>query len=443
MEQFILSPDEVAQSNLNDGLDIWLVIGGSLWLAGVSVSLHVITWLTEEVLLNAGITFSTWIWFTLALIQGALVGIPAYVLWKVRSSERYRPIYLTWTLCSFFIIVLSPVRLVRPPSTQLAALLQIVCTSLFLALLLLFLKRRSSSELSKRYLTVSGIALAAGAAALMVYPWFVWEALGSLLDTLLGLIAAFVFGVTAGYLLAYFLFIPIRFTSKGIGRDLLLGGFAAGTMLLLMASAFGAQGLQVILMPILPALGIAVFGVCLFGQKEQAGVSWAAGAVLVGLTTAASTIFVDSDELVLSLAFGPRDVPYWTQSAVLVSIFIALLLSLVTLIARHRLTGSKHAAITGAVAAGAWIVGLFLYFAAGQPGFFGDQIFVIMADQVQLSDLDSQFASGERAEFVYHALVDHADKSQGSLRKTLDDLGFEYTPYYLVNSIAVDAGPVV
>ncbi|MFN2188078.1 MAG: hypothetical protein ACK2T3_04890, partial [Candidatus Promineifilaceae bacterium] len=61
MEQFILSPDEVAQSNLNDGLDIWLVIGGSLWLAGVSVSLHVITWLTEEVLLNAGITFSTWI----------------------------------------------------------------------------------------------------------------------------------------------------------------------------------------------------------------------------------------------------------------------------------------------------------------------------------------------------------------------------------------------
>ncbi|MCX6045220.1 MAG: S8 family serine peptidase, partial [Chloroflexi bacterium] len=46
----------------------------------------------------------------------------------------------------------------------------------------------------------------------------------------------------------------------------------------------------------------------------------------------------------------------------------------------------------------------------------------------------------ERRRFVYTTLVNQAEASQANLRKTLDQFGVEYTPYYLVNAIEVRGG---
>jgi subtilisin family serine protease len=90
------------------------------------------------------------------------------------------------------------------------------------------------------------------------------------------------------------------------------------------------------------------------------------------------------------------------------------------------------------LAAGAAVYGL-----AGRPGLFGERLFVVMADQADLTGLDTIADRPARIQATYQRLVQHAEASQAPLRKALEGWGLHYTPYYLVNAVLVDGGPVV
>src|SRR4029079_2439581 len=77
------------------------------------------------------------------------------------------------------------------------------------------------------------------------------------------------------------------------------------------------------------------------------------------------------------------------------------------------------------------------------PGLYGDRLFVVLADQADLSGLDGIADRPTRLRETYQRLGRHAERTQAPLRETLDRFGFSYTPYYLVNAIEVDAGPAV
>ncbi|MBX6358250.1 MAG: S8 family serine peptidase, partial [Micromonosporaceae bacterium] len=83
----------------------------------------------------------------------------------------------------------------------------------------------------------------------------------------------------------------------------------------------------------------------------------------------------------------------------------------------------------------------------GQPGLFGEKLFVVMRDQADLSIIDTsgggQARRDERARATYQLLVRQANASQASLRRQLDRLHLSYTPYYLVNGLEVEGGPAV
>jgi phosphoglycolate phosphatase-like HAD superfamily hydrolase len=91
----------------------------------------------------------------------------------------------------------------------------------------------------------------------------------------------------------------------------------------------------------------------------------------------------------------------------------------------------------------AWTIAGAIYLGSGHPGFFGDRLFVVMRDQADVSAAHSLSDAAERRRYVYETLVAHADDTQGRLRRTLDRLGVSYTPYYLLNGLAVDGGPLV
>src|SRR6185503_17744477 len=74
-------------------------------------------------------------------------------------------------------------------------------------------------------------------------------------------------------------------------------------------------------------------------------------------------------------------------------------------------------------------------------GFYGDQIFVILRDQADVSAAAAIPDREERLRTVYTTLTQHADTTQAGLRATLDRLGVAYQPYYLVNAIEVNGGP--
>ena len=87
-----------------------------------------------------------------------------------------------------------------------------------------------------------------------------------------------------------------------------------------------------------------------------------------------------------------------------------------------------------------WPVVIAAYFLAGQPGFYGDRLFVILKPQADVAFAAEITDYDERRQMVYTTLVEHADESQGQLRAALAGWGLRYTPYYLVNAVEVDGG---
>jgi subtilisin family serine protease len=264
-----------------------------------------------------------------------------------------------------------------------------------------------------------------------------------MLDTVLNLTASLLFGLTVALLLSDYLLKPIRRTSAGIGRDLLLGGLASGAALLAMAGAFGFNGLQLLLILVIPSLCVSAAGVGWYGQIQDEKTSWLAIAALVGLSTAAPMMFVDPDELNLILVFGTRDIPYWAFTAAVISMIIGLTFSSAFLLYRRFLSGLKPLKPLAAVLSLSWVVGIVIFLGTGQPGLHGDQLFVILNDQVNLDEFAGQVDINERQGLIYRALVDQAKESQAEIQQVLERVGIDYTSYYLVNALAVNGGQLL
>jgi subtilisin family serine protease len=77
---------------------------------------------------------------------------------------------------------------------------------------------------------------------------------------------------------------------------------------------------------------------------------------------------------------------------------------------------------------------------AGQTGFYGDRLFVILKEQADVSAAANMEDYNGRRQFVYDTLTHHANETQADLRGSLDGWGVDYTPYYLVNAIEVRGG---
>jgi subtilisin family serine protease len=68
---------------------------------------------------------------------------------------------------------------------------------------------------------------------------------------------------------------------------------------------------------------------------------------------------------------------------------------------------------------------------------------VVLRDQADLSGSTAIASREERARYVYTSLTTHATASQAGLRADLDRFGIRHRPYYLVNALEVEGGPLV
>jgi subtilisin family serine protease len=83
------------------------------------------------------------------------------------------------------------------------------------------------------------------------------------------------------------------------------------------------------------------------------------------------------------------------------------------------------------------------FFIWGNPGNYGDRLFVILKDQADISDVASIKDRDERLTEAYTRLTEHANNTQADLRETFDTFGIAYTPYYLENAMEVQGGTLV
>ncbi len=421
---------------------IIVFFGLFLWITLNTFFIQPVAWLSSQILLASGFPLPDYAWIVISIIHGLLLLIPTFLLALLWPNRRYRSIFQAWSLAATAIVLYSPVRLVGLPDVLAANALQIIISLILIGLLtgLLLIKNRPGPKLrpnASSFLTFSF-------SGLIILPWLAWGALGSPLDSFLNLLAGLLFGLFSGLLIAYFLFQPLAETSEEAGQSIVLGGLAAGATLLLLASGFGYGGLQLHLMIVLPPLSWALIMIAeWFDWERPVKLKWLPPALLIGLVAAVPMMMVDPDELNLELALGARDQLSWSLYAALASLVITMLLSLLLAIFHSFFARilTQRIQATGAVFIWSGILAVYLY--TGQPGFHGDQLFVILADQADITTASTIEDFDSRRQFVYDTLRMEATSDQAGIRRVLDRFGVKYTPYYLMNALAVDGGPLV
>jgi subtilase family protein len=277
----------------------------------------------------------------------------------------------------------------------------------------------------------AGFGIAAG--LLVLVPWLWFGAAGGSLETILAALAAAAVGWLATSVLDAGFWAP--WLEAGRARLVVLGGLVAGVALLLVGAGVGAAGPHLSALLILPALGFAAAALAPHRRAALAG--------LVAVAVFGPLALVDPEEVTLLLV--GRDVPLWTAVATGASLAVALLTGVVYAVVLARRT--VRSGVAAATAIGMAVVAGVVYVGLGQPGLYGDRLFVVLRDQADLSSVTTtgpgatgQAGRDTRVRAVYQLLVAHAERTQAGLRHELDRLHVGYRPYYLVNGIEVDGG---
>ena len=426
-----------------------LFAGATVWIVLVTFATHGIAWFADQMMLIEGVPMPWFAWPLISWAHGLALALPVAPLVIFTRAPRFRATYRVWGVAIGYLFVLGLVRAVPSLWNQAAALAQIVL-SLVLVGRLLILARLRERKLAWQW---GALAPALSLAPLITLPSLAWGALGSPLDTLLNLLAGLSLGLFAGILLGLLLFQPLAEHTSGSGWDIAFGGLAAGVALLILGSGFGFNGSQLLLMISLPPLGFVVAGASRFaGSSADAPdrfpsaslggcTTWLPIAALVGLVAAAPLMFVDPEELTLLL--GENEILSWALKAAGLSLVLAWMVGLVLWALRTRINGPLRLILSLSMLIVTWLGGLLIYFFVGQPGFYGEQLFVILRDQADLSQAPSIADRDERLRYVYTMLTRHADGTRADLRATLDLAHAQYRPYYLVNAIEVNGGPIL
>jgi subtilisin family serine protease len=367
-----------------------------------------------------------------AVVFGVAMVLPLLFLWNWKESERYRAIFRTWLLGVLFFVLMIPLRLVPQTQVLLANGVQIA-----LAVLFAWFLRRHYRPVG--YDAPGLIALIP--ALFFALPWLILHSFGSLLDALMNLGAGLAFGGAVAAILQTTL-LPAFNRTGTAGWNIGLGGFVVGVLLNVMVAGFGFEGMPWLLMLAIPSLGWLIMAYCRWGTDSPVG-NGRAITLLSGVAVAAPMILIDPDELLLVLNLGGRDILAMGLIAALVAMAIGWLMGAVGFALRHRFPTDEINFSGLGCLGGIALVALLVFLIAGQPGWYGDRLFVILNSRADLSGAAAIPNQRERATFVYNTLVEHADQTQADLRYDLALWQIRHRPYYLVNAIEVDGGPLI
>lgn len=438
------SSEDTTHPSRPDWIGRILVVLFFLWIVMLAAGTQVSGWTAAQLALAVGDGLPRRVLAVLTLGQGALVLIPAGVLAWWWKGQRHRAVFRLWALAALFGCLLAPVHLPGPTEAFTTSLLQIGLALVYGGLLLLLRRRQAGGEATVAPFSPLAVALAAG--PLVALPWLAWGSLGSPPEALLNVTSALFFGGVAALLLDGF-WLPDFYDSQEPGRqpalDLFLGGFVAGGALLLMASSYGTNGVQLLLALVVP--GLSWVALAMSGRRGNL----LPLTLLIGGGAAAPLLLVDPREMAIILPFDLTNVAGGAFAAAGLSVVVGVGLGAALLLLhwmqpqRARTSGASGRVMTALLVAGAWGVALGVYWLAGNPGFYGERLFVVLRDQADLEPAAEMTDIDARRRFVYETLVNHAETTQQDLHRALERSGIEYTRYYLVNGLEVRGGPVL
>ncbi len=397
----------------NGALALFLI--AALPLPLCSLIYHFIVWsVGQSAIASSSLQQLGWADVIGLAAQAILMSLLFGLLWRFTNDDSFKGWYSGLFAASLFGFPALAMRFLGANNDQTGSLLQI----LFALTAAFFGFRFRNSKLD--WLPQSapfGLLIA----ALGIYPLAVYGSLGSFGDTFLNLLAGLSFGLLASALM-------------DDAENVFLNGIGTGALLALLASAFGYDGSELILVALIPAFGCAVAST--FPSRASA-------ALASGLLAFAGLAFFDPTELTIVLG----DIAGLAFNAVGIGLLIGWGVSVVGLILFHVAGSGSGGGVKRVIgwtgAALAWISLIAVFFLFGNPENYGDRLFVILKNQAALSDQDSMTDLDARRTAAYETLVKTANIEQAGLRSAFDTAGVEYTPYYLQNSMEVQGGTLV
>ncbi|MEN6528856.1 MAG: S8 family serine peptidase [Anaerolineaceae bacterium] len=417
---------------------ILLIIFSSLWVISFSLLDLFTRWGVEQTMFETevGITDLRWL---IHLGYGILVFLPLLGIYYAVKAPQIRRMFGLWLIGGLFVLLSVPVKALYLTAQIQSSLLLILTLAVLIAVLFLISKRDSAGRQGMPKSSLMGTALLAGAG--LTTPWLLWGALGSPLETLTVLVLGAVFGVFVVQSIFPFYLEKTQLPAEKITRgQFLLDGFTIAVFLLILVTCLSQNGSQLLLCLTLPVSGWLLAGLAASGARRNDH-----GRLAVGFISALSLClplaFFDMDELALIIEGSTQgEVLYWSQRAGTYSLLYLATISILILVIFHlREKANLEKRINIGLIVLSLMESIILYAFAGQPGFFGDRLFVIMKEQYDFQTASEIDDLSARKLDMYTGLTSVADQSQTDIREKLDRLHIDYTPYYLVNALEVNA----
>lgn len=421
------------------------IIGAALflWIIGVTSLSQTIAWIAHQLSQRGAAGGLTDPDFIATVVQGILLLLPLAPLAVAWKQPRYRLMFRLWALAALFGLFASVVHLPGATQAYASIALQIAVAAAF-AIALAVIGRHATPGANRATGRYSSLALALVLAPILLAPWVISGAVGGPLEAVLNLIAALLFGLCGAMLLRRLTALAPAETGFD-NRLRLFGGFVAGAILVPMSASYGFGGNQLLMLLAVPA--VAWLATALLGRQHKT----IALTLLIGLSAAGPLLFVDPREMALAISFGLFSTLAGAFRAALIAMLLAwvtggLFLSWGWLGRRQgdeRMPARAPAWGSILLALPAWLVLVLAYIFLGNSGFHGDRLFVVMQDQADVSAAQTLGDVAGRRAFVYDALTAHAEETQSDVREDLARWGIAFTPYYLVNGLEVDGGPIL
>jgi subtilisin family serine protease len=428
-EQLRITDDDFQEASMNEtinpvsesetkhqsggALALFLIV--ALPVPFCSLIYHFIVWsMGQSAIASTSLKQFEWADVIGLAVQAVSMSLLFGLLWYFTNDDRFKGWYAGMFAASLFGFPALTLRFLGANNDQVGSLLQIFFSLAIAFLALRFLKNKLAwiSQSAPFGLLI---------AALGIFPLAIYGSLGSMGDTFLNLVAGLSFGLLAASLM-------------DDAENVFLNGIGAGALLALLASAFGFDGGELILVAFVPAFGCAVAST--FPSRTAAALG-------TGLLAFAGLAFFDPTELTIVLG----EIAGLAVKAVGIGLLIGWGVSVVGVILFYVAgsnSGSDVKRIIGWTGAAlAWISLIAAFFIFGNPGNYGDRLFVILKNQADLSRLDSMTDLDARRTAAYETLVKTANIEQAGLRSVFDSTGVKYTPYYLQNSMEVQGGTLV
>ncbi|MFF5234249.1 S8 family serine peptidase [Dactylosporangium sp. NPDC000521] len=400
-------------------LGLTIVLG--LWAVAVTIAVHAGVWVVGEGLLALGFNLPRFVWPAAGWLAAALVAGPSLLLARLSRVAFAQVAGRQWALTALLGGLLGTARIIPTTAHEgyLALLAVIAAIAATVHRVVRWRAPRSTGWLFWLCLTIGLIAL---------LPWLWVGAFGSRAETLLAALAAVAIAWLA--MRPAIALVTLGASIHSVWGGTALGGLTAGVGLVTLVAGAGEPAVQLFAMVAVPPLA---FALAALARRGRPSVLALLAPVLFG-----PLALVDPEET--SLLLGLRDVAFWSAIGALAGLVLALAAAAAAVPATGRIRWRPGFAALAAVVVLAG--GATVYAALGQPGFHGEQLFVIMKEQADLNGLRDVPDRTTRIRQTYERLVGTAERSQASLRGALRSRGIDFTPFYLVNGIEVDAGPL-